>query len=165
MTKEELLNKYEEFKNDDNAMIALHIHMPDDTIETIINRNAKNKMEYVKKTYNEALEHPASNDIYIVGADFSVPETDTFDFGCAIRLIQRNKRATRKAWGDNPVYIYYVPPGDYKPTTKAGAKYVNDDGLVPYGAYIAIKTINGNVIPFTPGQDSMIAEDWCEYKD
>ena len=33
-------------------------------------------------------------------------------------------------------------------------------GLVEYGAYIAMKTAQGNVVPWLASQTDMLAEDW-----
>ena len=37
---------------------------------------------------------------------------------------------------------------------------MNEDGLVEYGAYIAMKTTQGNVVPWLASQTDMLAEDW-----
>ena len=36
----------------------------------------------------------------------------------------------------------------------------DEDGLVSYGAYIAMKTAHGNVVPWLASQTDMLSEDW-----
>ena len=38
--------------------------------------------------------------------------------------------------------------------------FVNENGLVEYGAYIAMKTAQGNVVPWLASQTDMLSEDW-----
>ena len=37
-----------------------------------------------------------------------------------------------------------------------------ENGMVPYGAYVAIKTAQGNVVPWNASQNDMLSEDWVE---
>ena len=41
-----------------------------------------------------------------------------------------------------------------------GGCIADEDGKVEYGAYIAMKTAQGNVVPWLPSQTDMLAEDW-----
>ncbi len=161
MTKDEFMNQYERYKDSENLAVNLHIHMPDDSIEIIFNSRGHTKVKYVDKTYDENLAHKNNKDIYIVGAEFSSDKILEFGFDAALQLIQRGKRVARKGWNGKNMFIYFVPKGNYAPCTKAAAKYcTNDDGLVPYGAYIAMKTVDGTVIPWLASQTDLLARDW-----
>ena len=37
---------------------------------------------------------------------------------------------------------------------------VNEQGLVDYAPYIALKTVQGQVVPWTPSVSDVLAEDW-----
>ena len=163
MTKTELFDLYDKFKDAKNLTIALHIHMPDDSIETIVNRRAHEKIKYIDKVYNDDLVHGSSEEIYIVDAEFATEDNpySNLDFGTAVNLIKRNKRVSREGWNGKGMFIYYVPQGNYKPMTKVAAKEcVNEEGLVPYRDYIAMKTTDGSVVPWLASQTDILARDW-----
>ena len=163
MTKQELLDKYNEFKDKENVVIALHIHMPDDSIETIFNRKAHEKIKYVDKVYNDNLVHASNDNIYIVDAEFQCVDEPyrNLDFGTAINLIQRNKKVAREGWNGKGMFIYYVPAGEYEPKTKVAANYCTaENGLVPYRDYIAMKTVDGTVVPWLASQTDILGRDW-----
>lgn len=77
------------------------------------------------------------------------------------KVINFGYRAYRKGWNGKNQFIYYVSKGHYKPCTDVARKYLTgDDGKVAYGAYVAIKTSDGNVVPWTASQTDMLADDW-----
>ena len=161
ITKKDLLEKYERFKDCKNLSINLFIHMPDDSTEIIFNSMAHNKVEYIDKTYDDELTHKNSKDIYILGVEFASVENLEYDFGGALTIMQRGKRVARKGWNGKNMFCYFVPDGKYEPCTKAAAKYcVDNEGKVPYGAYIAMKTVDGTVVPWLASQTDMLARDW-----
>lgn len=161
MTKKELFEKYEKFKNCKDLKINLYIHMPDDSTEIIFNSMGHNKVEYIDKTYDDDLTHKNSKDIYILGVEFASDQIAEYDFGAALIIMQRGKRVARKGWNGKDMFCYYVPKGEYEPYTKAAAKYcVNDENKVPYSAYIAMKTVDGTVVPWLASQTDMLAHDW-----
>lgn len=74
------------------------------------------------------------------------------------KVINFGYRAYRKGWnGKNQFIYYYVPEGHYKPCTDVARKYLTgDDGK----AYLAIKTSDGNIVPWTASQTDMLSNDW-----
>ena len=44
-----------------------------------------------------------------------------------------------------------------------GKKLAGPEGKVAYGGYIAMKTAQGNVVPWLASQTDVLAEDWCVY--
>lgn len=58
------------------------------------------------------------------------------------------------------MFIYYVPENSYKAQTDAARSTFGED--VPYGAYLAIKTAQNNVVPWLASQTDVLAEDWQE---
>ena len=82
-------------------------------------------------------------------------------FGEMIDWIRNNsKRAYRKGWNGKNQFIYYVPEGLYRPCTKIAEGLVNEQGLVEYRPYIALKTVQGTVVPWTPSISDVLAKDW-----
>ncbi len=86
--------------------------------------------------------------------------TDGMPFGSAIELMKSGFKVARKGWNGKGMFLYHVPANRYAATTKAGNEIAGDDGKVEYGAYIAMKTAQGNVVPWLASQTDMLAEDW-----
>ncbi|MGN9136032.1 DUF2829 domain-containing protein [Clostridium sp. HCP1S3_B4] len=82
------------------------------------------------------------------------------NFGKALEKLKEGKKVQRQGWNGKGMFIYYVPNGEYKPCTVIAEQLVNENGLVEYGAYIAIKTVQGNVVPWLASQADMLTEDW-----
>ena len=87
-------------------------------------------------------------------------ENKNLTFGEATKLLKEGKAVRRKGWNGKNQFIYYVPQGSYKPCTKIAEQLVNEQGLVDYAPYIALKTVQGQVIPWTPSISDVLAEDW-----
>jgi hypothetical protein len=84
------------------------------------------------------------------------------DFGSAIKGLKAGHRLTRSGWNGKGMFIYLVPEGRYAPTTTAGREIAEDekDGLVPYRPYVAMKTAQGDVVPWLASQSDVLGEDW-----
>lgn len=83
-------------------------------------------------------------------------------FGQAIEALKAGKRVAREGWNGKGMFLYYVPAASYpaqrnKFGTMAG---VFPDDMVPYCAYIAMKTAQNNVVPWLASQTDVLAEDW-----
>lgn len=82
------------------------------------------------------------------------------DFGQALDWLQKRKKVTREGWNGKGMFLYYVPANEYDAVTDI-AKEAFPSGKVPYGAYIAMKTAQNNVVPWLASQTDILAEDWC----
>lgn len=83
-------------------------------------------------------------------------------FSVALNMLKIGHRVARRGWNGKGMYIYLVPENRYAPTTPAGCEIAakHEDGLVPYGAYIAMKTAQDNVVPWLASQTDVLADDW-----
>lgn len=81
------------------------------------------------------------------------------NFGQAIEALKQRKKVARKGWNGKGMFLYYVPSASYPPSTDI-AKEAFGGQNVPYGAYIAMKTAQGNVVPWLASQTDVLAEDW-----
>lgn len=81
-------------------------------------------------------------------------------FGDAIYFLKRGGVVTRRGWNGKGMFLYMVPPGEYPARTRAAKDYFGEDALVPYRAYIAMKTVDGDVVPWVASQSDVLAEDW-----
>lgn len=83
-------------------------------------------------------------------------------FGLAVEALKLGKKVARSGWNGKGMFLYYVPAASY---SAHGNKYgtmvgVFDDDMVPYCAYIAMKTAQNNVVPWLASQTDMLADDW-----
>lgn len=85
---------------------------------------------------------------------------EPMDFGKAIRCLKEGNRVAREGWNGKGMFLYYVPANKYPYTTSIGESIADADGNVEYGAYIAMKTAQGNVVPWLASQTDVLAEDW-----
>ncbi|MES5883182.1 MW1434 family type I TA system toxin [Bacillus cereus group sp. MG21] len=74
-------------------------------------------------------------------------------------LKHNERRIARKGWNGKGMYLYHVPANEYPPTTPMAKKEFGGKN-VPYGAYIAMKTAQGNVVPWLASQTDLLADDW-----
>ena len=89
-------------------------------------------------------------------------DRNLFDFGEAIKRLKNGKKVLRAGWNGKGMFLYYVPAASYPAMTPIAQEEWGDNGMVPYGAYVAIKTAQGNVVPWNASQSDMLSEDWCE---
>lgn len=93
-------------------------------------------------------------------------------FGHAVVALKEGHRVARSGWNGKGMFLYYVPANKYPAQTKVAKMYWaerqpplgdNEDRgpiLVPYGAYIAMKTAQENVVPWLASQTDVLADDW-----
>lgn len=98
------------------------------------------------------------NMIFGQAAEVSLP----VGFSIALMAVKLGKRAHRTGWNGKGMYIYMVNEGRYPPTTEAGKAIAErqSDGLVPYRPYVAMFTVDGDVVPWVVSQTDLLADDW-----
>ena len=84
------------------------------------------------------------------------------DFGHAIQALKDGDKVARSGWNGKGMFLYYVAANSYPVERNANSAVAGmfEDDMVPYGAYIAMKTAQGNVVPWLASQTDMLAEDW-----
>lgn len=84
------------------------------------------------------------------------------NFGQAIEALKAGRKVARNGWNGKGMFLYYVPANSYPASgNKLGTMtgiFPND--MVPYAAYIAMKTAQDNVVPWLASQTDVLAEDW-----
>lgn len=87
------------------------------------------------------------------------------DFGAALELLREGKPVHRSGWNGKGMFIYLVGAGRYAPSTFVGRSIAEaqPDGLVPYKPYLAIKCVDGGVVPWLASQTDLLAQDWGLY--
>lgn len=104
---------------------------------------------------------PPSGDSKIEAQDV-IPEGATFDFGTAVEALKQGARVAREGWNGKGMFLYYVPENKYPASRNEHGTMIGmfKDDMVPYGAYIAMKTAQNNVVPWLASQTDVLAEDW-----
>lgn len=80
------------------------------------------------------------------------------NFGEALQSLKDGYKVQRQGWNGKGMYLYYVPAQSYPAVTEIARKEFGD--TVPYGAYIAMKTAQNNVVPWLASQTDVLSEDW-----
>jgi Protein of unknown function (DUF2829). len=85
--------------------------------------------------------------------------SDGLTFGLAIDAMKLGHKVSRIGWNGKGMFLYLVS-ADIYPAKMPAIKGVFADDKVPYGAYIAMKTAQGNVVPWLASQTDMLGEDY-----
>lgn len=81
------------------------------------------------------------------------------DFGEALRAMKNGAKVTRKGWNGAGQYVYYVPRNSYAAVTDVAKEEFG--AMVPYRAYMALKTAQGDVMAgWSPTGSDCLEEDW-----
>lgn len=86
--------------------------------------------------------------------------TSGMTFGLAIEAMKRGKKVARAGWNGHGQFAYLVPANSYPAQTGAAKAHFGVDAMVPYRAYIALKTAQGDVATWAPSCSDALADDW-----
>lgn len=87
-------------------------------------------------------------------------ENGNLTFGHATEAAKQGKRVARTGWNGAGMFAYIVPANSYPAQTAAAKLHFGEDALVPYRAYWALKTAQGDVATWAPSGSDSLAEDW-----
>lgn len=79
-------------------------------------------------------------------------------FGLAIESLKRGLKVARQGWNGKNMFLYYVPSNSYPAQTDVAKEHFGD--VVPYRDYIAMKTVNNEVVPWVASQSDVLEDDW-----
>jgi hypothetical protein len=84
------------------------------------------------------------------------------NFGDALAALKQGSRVARHGWNGKGMFLYYVPAAAYPAKRNTNGTMIGmfPDDMVPYGAYLAMKTAQNNVVPWLASQTDVLAEDW-----
>ena len=84
------------------------------------------------------------------------------NFGQALELLKEGKSLTRKGWNGQGMFAYYVPANKYPASRNIleTMKGYFENDMVPYRAYLALKTAQNDVATWNPSTSDILAEDW-----
>jgi hypothetical protein len=83
-------------------------------------------------------------------------------FGGALVMLKQGLKVTRAGWNGKGMFIYHVPENHYPASNNAHGTMLGEfpDDMVPYREYLAMKTAQGDVVPWVASQTDVLAEDW-----
>lgn len=82
------------------------------------------------------------------------------NFGHAIVALKAGHRVARSGWNGSGMFLYYVEANSYPAQSPVAKQYFGEDAKVPYRAYIAMKTVDEDVVVWTASQTDVLANDW-----
>lgn len=106
--------------------------------------------------YQDGYESWSPKDVF----ETAYHRADGMSFGLAIEASKAGHKIQRAGWNGKGMFVYHIPVGRYPARTEAAKSISGADGKVSYGAYLAIKTVSGEVIPWLASQADMLANDW-----
>ena len=80
------------------------------------------------------------------------------EFEDALRELKTGKKITNHNWNGKDMFLYYVPSNSYPAQTDIAKEEFGE--MVEYGAYIAMKTAQGNVVPWLASQMDLFSDGW-----
>ncbi len=80
-------------------------------------------------------------------------------FGLAVEAMKQGQKVARAGWNGKGMFVYWVSPGEYPPKMEAAREFFGGRD-VPYRDYIAMKTVDDQVVPWVASQTDILAEDW-----
>ena len=81
-------------------------------------------------------------------------------FGIAVELAKKGVKIAREGWNGRGMFVYYVPANSYKSCTEIGSSIADENGMVSYEPYFAIRNVKGTVSTWVPSINDCLAEDW-----
>jgi hypothetical protein len=85
---------------------------------------------------------------------------DAVTFGDAVYFLKRGGKVARAGWNGKGMFLYLVGADAYPAKTAVAKAHFGEDAKVPYKAYIAMKTVDEDVVPWLASQTDVLAEDW-----
>ena len=82
------------------------------------------------------------------------------NFGQALEALKQGSKVARAGWNGKGQFVYMVPANSYPVNTAVAKSYFGENSLVPYRAYLALKTAQNDVTTWTPSISDVLAEDW-----
>lgn len=85
-------------------------------------------------------------------------------YGEALFLLKKGKKVCRIGWNGKGLFIFLVPENKYHASGNKLKTLIGTyrDDMVPYTAYLAIKSVDGTITPWAASQTDTLAEDWME---
>lgn len=81
-------------------------------------------------------------------------------FGLAVEAMKKGAKVARAGWNGAGMFAYLVPANSYPAQTGVAQSYFGEGAMVPYNAYMALKTVDGTISTWAPSCSDALADDW-----
>ena len=110
---------------------------------------------------NTAQEEFLQSEKSVLGGSV-LPKTERLSFGDAVVALKEGLRVEREGWNGKGMFLYYVPENKYPASRNEHGTMIGvfENDMVPYREYIALKTVDNQVVPWAPSISDALAEDW-----
>lgn len=85
---------------------------------------------------------------------------DGMPFGLAVEAMKKGAKVARAGWNGAGMFAYLVPANSYPAQTGVAESYFGEGAMVPYNAYMALKTVDGTISTWAPSSSDALADDW-----
>ena len=87
---------------------------------------------------------------------------EQLNFGQALEALKDGKKVARLSWNGKGMFVYLVPAASYpiQRNNNHTLSGVFADGMAPYQAYLAMKTAQNVVTPWSTTQSDVLDSDW-----
>lgn len=86
-------------------------------------------------------------------------------FGSAIEALKQGYKVARSGWNGSGMFAYYVPEASYPAQTGVAKSHFGENAMVPYRAYLALKTAQEDIATWSPSTSDALAEDWMTIEE
>lgn len=86
-------------------------------------------------------------------------------FGSAVAALKQGYKVARSGWNGNGQFVYYVPESSYPAQTGIAKSHFGENAMVPYRAYLALKTAQEDIATWAPSTSDTLAEDWTTIEE
>jgi len=86
--------------------------------------------------------------------------TEGMTFGEALAGLKLGLKVARHGWNGDGMFVYFVQANSYPAQSKVAKEHFGEEALVPYRAYLALKTTDGDIATWAPSCSDALAEDW-----
>jgi hypothetical protein len=83
---------------------------------------------------------------------------ETVSFSTALMSLKMGEKICREGWNCKESFLFYVPDRSYFFSSLLTEVYLNKD--VETLPWIAMKTSDNNIVPWTPSQSDILSNDW-----
>jgi hypothetical protein len=109
-----------------------------------------------KVVYPDGYESWSPADVF----EAAYREVGTMHFGDALHALKQGLKVAREGWNGAGQFAYLVPAAAYPVQTGAAKSHFGEGSLVPYRAYLALKTVQDDVATWAPSVSDVLADDW-----
>lgn len=88
------------------------------------------------------------------------------NIGDAVQAMRCGEKVARAGWNGKGMFIYLVQAASYPAQTDVAREHFKQHMdhcgvvLVPYREYVAMKTVDNEVVPWLCSQSDLLANDW-----